>query len=332
MQPGSQEWLDQVVEDVIDPDQRIVDPHHHLWPEGGALPYGLDALQSDTGAGHHVVATMFVECGAGYVTDGPDHLRPVGETAFVASAAKESATRDGQAEIRGIVSHADLAHPDLGEILDAHTAVGGERFKGIRQSIARDEEPAALTIPGMAPVGLSRDPDFRRGLAMLGERGLIYDSWHYHHQNREFAELAKAVPGTTMVLDHFGTPLGVGRFQGKLDEVFEQWTDDIAAVAANPNVVAKLGGLAMPDNGYGWHQRDRPATSDEVVEAHARWYHRTIECFGPERCMLESNFPVDRFSVSYRLLWNALKKIVSSYRAEERDQMFFATAERVYGL
>lgn len=332
MQPGSQEWLDQVVEDVVDPDQRIVDPHHHLWPEGGALPYGLDQLHADTDDGHRVTTTVFVECFAAYRTDGARELRSVGETEFVAAAAKESAGRASQAEIVGIVANADLTHPDLDRILDAHAEAGGSLFKGIRHAIARDDDPGALRIPGRAPEGLSTDPAFRRGVARLGERGLTFDCWHYHHQNLEFAELAAAAPETTMVLDHFGTPIGVGRFAGKLDEVFDRWVDDIAAVAANPNVVAKLGGLAMPDNGYGWHERDRPASSDELVEAHARWYHHTIECFGPERCMLESNFPVDRFSVSYRVLWNALKKIVADFSPADRDQMFFGTAERVYGL
>ncbi|MDH3683181.1 MAG: amidohydrolase family protein, partial [Acidimicrobiia bacterium] len=292
----------------------------------------LDELHADTSDGHRVTATVFAECGAGYRPDGPDHLRPVGETEFVAAAALASAQRDGQAEIKGIVAHADLTHPELDGILDAHVEAGGELFKGVRHSIARDDDPGSLRIPGRAPEGLSGDPDFRLGVARLGERGLTYDSWHYHHQNRDFAELAAAVPGTTMVLDHFGTPLGVGRFAGRLDEVYDAWRDDLAAVAAQPNVVAKIGGLAMPDNGYGWHERDRPASSDELVDAHARWYRHTIDCFGPYRCMLESNFPVDRFSVSYRVLWNGLKKIVADYSDAERDEMFFGTAERVYRL
>ena len=133
-------------------------------------------------------------------------------------------------------------------------------------------------------------------------------------------------------LDHFSTPIGVGQFEGKLDEIYDVWHDEIALVAAHPNVVAKIGGLAMPDNGYGWDRAERPPSSDEFVAAQARWYHRTIEVFGPERCMLESNFPVDRFSLSYRTLWNGLKKIVAQYSAAERDAMFFGTAERVYSL
>lgn len=331
MEYPSPEWFAQVNEDVVDPGIEIIDPHHHLWPVGGALPYGLDELHDDTGEGHNIVGTVFVECGAAYRSDGPEHLRSVGETEFVAAQADASAAAAGP-EIMGIVSHADISAPNLDEILDAHAEAGGARFKGIRDSIARAPEPEACVIPGSAPEGRSSDPAFRAGLVRLGERGLTYDSWHFHPQNQQFAEMAAAAPGTTMVLDHFGTPLGVGSFAGRLDEVFETWKDDITLVAQQPNVVAKIGGLAMPDNGFGWHARDTPATSDELVAAQARWYHHTIESFGPDRCMFESNFPVDRFSISYRSLWNALKKIAASYTAAEQAMMFTGTARRVYSL
>ena len=159
-----------------------------------------------------------------------------------------------------------------------------------------------------------------------------YDTWHYHHQNPEFRAMAAAVPGTTLVLDHFGTPLGVGQYEGKREDIFARWKDDIAAIAQCPNVIAKLGGMAMPDNGYGWHERERPPTSDEFVEAQAPWYHHTIACFGPERCMFESNFPVDRASISYPVLWNGLKKIAAQYGPEAQEAMFCNTARRIYRL
>lgn len=336
MQPGSQEWLDQLSEEVNSPEQRIIDPHHHLWPEGGALPYGLDELHSDTDDGHNVVGTVFVECGAAYRNDGPGHLKTVGETAFVAANAERSAElqrSDGKAPILGIVGRADLRKLDvLEEVLDAHQAAGNGLFKGIRHAIARAPEPKAMRIPGQSPEGLAADRDFQAGVARLGERGLTFDSWHYHHQNLEFAELAAAVPGTTMILDHFGTPIGVGSFAEKAEEVFEVWKVGLDAAAAQPNVVAKIGGLAMPDNGFGWDMRATPATSDELVEAQARYYHYTIERFGPDRCMFESNFPVDRWSLSYRTVWNGFKKLAAGYSADERDRMFYGTAREVYGL
>lgn len=327
--PGTQAWLDQVVEAVVDPDQRIVDPHHHLWPVGGALPYGLVELEADVRSGHKIERTVFVECHAAYRVGGPAHLAPVGETEFVA----HEAMRGSTTLIAGIVAHADLTNGDvLDEVLDAHVEAGHGLFRGIRHAGSRDPNPEVLAIPGRAPVGLYSNESFRAGVARLGQRNLTYDTWHYHHQNRDFAALARAVPDTTMVLDHFGTPLGVGRYATQRETIFEQWRLDIAEIARCENVVAKLGGLAMPDNGFGWESAQRPPTSDEFVSSQRRYYLHAIECFGPRRCMFESNFPVDRGSLSYPVLWNGLKKMVADFPAGERDDMFFGTATRTYRL
>lgn len=335
MVPGSQEWLDQVVEDVVEPETRIVDPHHHLWPAGGSLPYGIDDLAADTTSGHRVVATVFVECHAAYRADGPEHLRPVGETEFVtASATRLAADHPDAPPIAGIVAHADLTRPpdELSEVLDAHAAAAEGRFVGVRDALSRALEPDVLATPGKYADGKFADEAFRRGVGELGRRGLVYDTWHYHHQNAELLALARAVPDTTMVLDHFGTPLGVGMYAGRRDEIYDEWATGITDLAACDNVVVKLGGLAMPDNGFGWHEAERPPSSDEFVAAQARYYHHTIEAFGPERCMFESNFPVDRFSLSYPVLWNALKKIAARYTPDERAAMFEGTARRIYGI
>ncbi len=328
-QPLTPEWYDQVDEGVIDPDQRIIDPHHHLWPRGGALPYGLDELLADVGSGHDVQRTVFVECRAAYATDAPRWLRPVGETAFVAA---EAASSSGYL-ISGIVAHADLTDLEhLDVALDAHAAAGAGLLRGIRDAAASAEHPEALMIPGGAAPGRYGDPQFRAGVARLGQRSLTYDAWHYHYQNPEFAALARAVPDTMMVLDHFGTPLGVGPYEDRRGEIFEQWKLDVAEIARCDNVVAKIGGLAMPDNGFGWHTAERPPTSDEFVARQRRYYDHAIECFGPERCMFESNFPIDRFSLSYRVLWNGLKKIAAPFSPSERDAMLFANAAKVYRL
>jgi predicted TIM-barrel fold metal-dependent hydrolase len=325
----TQEWLDQVSEDVVDPPQRIVDPHHHLWPAGGARPYGLAELSADADSGHAVERTVFVECRAAFRSSGPAYLAPAGETDFVAREAQADPNR----LIGGIVAHAELTDSEhLDEVLDTHEHLGRGLFRGIRDAGARDPHPEVLTIPGRAPEGLYADPAFRAGMVRLGQRSLTYDTWHYHHQNREFAALARAVPDTLMVLDHFGTPLGVGEYADRREQIFELWRTDIVEIAKCENVVAKLGGLAMPDNGFGWHTAARPATSDDFVAAQERYYLHAIECFGPERCMFESNFPVDRLSLSYRVLWNGLKKIAAPFSAYERDAMFFGTATRVYRL
>ncbi|MCS5638126.1 MAG: amidohydrolase family protein, partial [Myxococcota bacterium] len=247
-------------------------------------------------------------------------LRPIGETEFVA-------------DVAAIVAHAGLQLGEaVEEVLAEHERLGRGLFRGIRHAGARDEDPAALMIPGGAPEGLYLNETFRRGLKRLGELGYSYDTWHYHHQNPVFARLARAVPDTLLVLDHFGTPLGVGRYAGKREEIFQQWKKDVAEIAQCPNVVAKLGGMAMPDNGFGWTGRDLPPTSDEFVEAQGRYYLHMIDCFTPERCMFESNFPVDKLSISYPVLWNGLKKIVKDFSEDEKDALFRGTATRVYGL
>jgi predicted TIM-barrel fold metal-dependent hydrolase len=266
-----------------------------------------------------------MECHSGYRTDGPPEFACIGETEFVARA---SARSNGL--IAGIVGHADLRLANLDAVLDAHEEAGKGLFRGIRDALSRADPADGLMIAGGAPEGLYADPAFRAGVARLGARGLTYDSWHYHFQNREFLELARAVPGTTMVLDHFGTPVGVGRYADHRDEIFDAWKRDIAELARCDNVVAKLGGMAMPDNGFGWHVAERPPTSDEFVAAQGRYYAHMIECFGADRCMFESNFPVDRMSLSYRVLWNGLKKIASGCSPSERDALFASTSTRVY--
>ncbi len=332
MEPGSAAWLEQVTEDIIDPERRIIDPHHHLWRRPGA-DYLVEDLWGDTGSGHNVEKTVFVECGAEYLDEGPESFRVIGETRFVVEQAQASEAATGKATIAGIVSRADLTLGDAVEaVLEAHIEAGDGRFRGIRHAGALDPHPEALRIAGRAPEGLYLRDDFRQGMQKLGSMGLTYDTWHYHHQNQAFADLARAVPGTRMILDHFGTPLGVGPYADKREEIFEQWKLDIAEIARCENVVAKLGGLAMPDNGFGWDKRSTPPTSDEFVEAQRRYYLHTIECFGPDRCMFESNFPVDKWSISYHVLYNGLKKLVADFSEDEKDRMFYGTAAEIYRL
>ena len=332
-EPGSREWLDQVQEEIIDPEREIIDPHHHLW-RGRWFDYLLEDLWADTGSGHNVTKTVFIQCRAEYRTAGPEHLKPVGETEFVAEIAQQSQKgSETQARIAGIIAHANLTLGDVvEEILDAHEDAGRGLFRGIRHAGAREENPDALMIQGLGEKGLFDREDFRQGVRLLGRRGLTYESWHYHHQIRSFTTMAKAVPDTVIILDHFGTPLGVGPYAGRRDEIFQEWKKDIAELAKCENVYAKLGGMAMPDNGFGWHLRAVPPTSDELVKAQKEYYLHTIECFGPNRCMFESNFPVDRLSISYHVVWNGFKKIVAEFSEDEKDMMFSDTATRVYNL
>lgn len=332
-EPGSEAWLASVTEEIVDPGMPIIDPHHHLWKSRGRAPYLVDQLWADTGSGHNVVKTVFVECNAEYRSEGPAHEQSLGETEFVAQQAQLSEQDPAQATIAGIVGHVDLNRSEgLEDLLAQHIELAGGRFRGIRDYGAYAEYPEALLIARRGARDHYERPAFRAGVNLLGRMGLTYDAWHYHYQNPEFLELAKACPETTVILDHFGTPLGVGPYADKKAEIFEAWKKDISDIASCPNVIAKLGGLAMPDNGFGWDQRPAPPTSDEFCEAQRPYYLHAIECFGPERCMMESNFPVDRWSISYQVLFNGMKKIVADFTDAEKRAMFHDTAARVYRL
>ena len=326
-------WLNLTAEEPIEPEREIIDPHHHLWRTSGLPTYVLEDLWEDTESGHHIVKTVFMECGAEYRKTGPKHLRPVGETEFVRDIALASQGQ-GKAEVVGIIGHADLDQTDslVRDTLQAHEESGAGLFRGIRHGGAHDPGKNLSWLNATPHANLFERDDFRRGVTLLGELGYTYDSWHYHFQNDAFADLAEAVPGTTIVLDHFGTPCGVGDYAGKTAEVFAQWQAGITRLAACPNVVVKIGGLAMPVNGFGWGDLERPPSSDEVAEAHRDYYLKTIDAFGPERCMFESNFPVDKLSLSYNVYWNAMKKIATEFSAAEQHALFYATAERVYRL
>lgn len=325
-------WLLKVQEEIIEPERPIIDPHHHLWRRRRGQDYLLEDLWEDTGSGHNIRKTVFIECHAGYRDSGPEHLRPVGETEFVADMARASRGAD-KAEIAAIVGFADLRlGSTVEEVLEAHLEASDGLFRGIRQAGAFEGEEDYLFIKPRQPQGLYLDRNFQRGVARLGQLGFTYDTWHYHHQNRDFIKLAQAAPDTVIVLDHFGTPLGVGPYVGRREEIYQQWKQDIAAIAKCPNVFAKLGGLAMPDNGFGWNLRDTPPSSDEFVAEQRRYYLHALDCFGPERCMFESNFPVDKWSLSYHVVWNGFKKMVADFSEAEKSKLFYETAAKVYRL
>ena len=327
-------WLNQVVEETLEPDLPVCDPHHHLWDHPGSR-YLLDELLADVRSGHNVVTTVFVECASMYRAEGPEAFKVVGETEFVQGIAAMSAS-GGYGPCRaaaGIVSHADLT---LGEavrpVLEAHVAASPNRFRGIRHAAGWHESDEIRNSHSNPPPSLMLQDDFRSGLAVLAEMGLTFDAWFYHHQMNDFVDLAKSVPDATIILDHFGGPLGIGPYAGREDDVFSAWRDSIAALADVPNVYFKLGGINMKVNGFDWHGRDMPPGSDELVDRTGRYYEFCIDTFGPARCMFESNFPVDKESCSYNVLWNAFKKLSQSLPAKERAALFHDTATRVYGL
>ena len=327
-------WLAQVREEILEPELAICDPHHHLWwrPES---KYLLDDLLNDTGSGHHVTSTVFVECNSMYRAAGPKSLSPVGETEFVQGIAAMSASGGfGRTRVaKGIVSFADLTlGQGVREVLEAHQQAGTARFRGIRHAAGWHESQAIRNSHTDPPQGLMLRDDFREGMSVLDEMGLTFDAWFYHHQLDEFSDLARTFPNVTMILDHFAGPLGIGPYKGHLDQVFNDWKQDVAALTNCNNVYFKLGGINMKLNGFEWHKRDKPPSSDELVDSTAPYYDYCIDLFGVDRCMFESNFPVDKESCSYAVLWNAFKRIAEPYSEAEKAALFHDTAARTYNV
>lgn len=330
---GTQSWLDSVTEEIIDPDRPVCDPHHHLWDHSDSR-YLLDELLADTGSGHNVVSTVFVECSSMYRADGPEALRPVGETEFVNGIAAMSASGQyGDNRIcSGIVSYADLnLGSAVGAVLDAHMEASS-RFRGIRHAAGWDASDAVRNSHTDPFADMLLNPSFRAGFAELGSRDLSFDAWLYHPQISQLTDLAKAFPDTTIIFDHLGGPLGIGPYSGKQQEIFPLWAKDVEELARCENVVVKLGGLVMPVNGFGFHKNALPASSDDIVVATGDYHRHAIDCFGPARCMFESNFPVDKQSCSYAVLWNAFKKLAHGYSESEKIDLFHDTATRAYRL
>mgnify|MGYP002628655420 CR=1 FL=1 len=336
MHPVDPAWLGKTVEPVIEPDLPIVDPHHHLW-DFRNYPYLLEGILADVGSGHNVRATVFIECSAMWTRAGdvPDPMRPVGEVAFVNGIAAMSASgRYGDVRVAaGIVGHADLMLGSaVQDVLAAQVRAGNGRFRGIRYSISHDDAPEIHNShTGGAPDAF-RQSAFRDGYRTLGRMGLSFEAWMYHPQLRELAALVEACPDTAVVLNHCGGPLGIGPYAGKRDAVFRDWKAGIEAVAKAGPAHVKLGGIGMTINGFDFQTRAAPASSTELADHWRPYIDACIEAFGPERCMFESNFPVDKISGSYRTYWNAFKRLASGASAAEKAAMFHDVAKRFYKL
>ncbi|MCC6437173.1 MAG: amidohydrolase [Acidimicrobiales bacterium] len=328
------QWLARTPEAAIEPELEICDPHHHLWsvPTGRYPRYELEDLREDTGAGHNVVETVFIDCGANYRSTGPEALRPVGETEFVAERAARSEATPG-ARIAAIVGHADLLLGDaVREVLDAHLDAAGGRFRGIRHTAAWDPSPEIPTSHSSPPPHLYADERFRRGLAVLAGMGLTFEAWQFHPQLGELADVAAAVPQATIIVNHIGAPMGIGPYAGRHDEVRARWRPAMARLATLDNVVLKVGGIGMARFGAGFDAWEHPPSSDELLDHWGDDLRFCIDTFGPQRCMFESNYPVDAESASYVVLWNAYKKLSAVYDEAERTALFRGTARRVYRI
>ena len=326
------DWLSRRREGAVDAARPIIDPHHHLWDRGGST-YLAPQLLDDLTATHNVVKTVFVECRASYDKARAVHMQPVGETVFVAAEAEAADAARGP-RIAGIVGHADMMLGGaVAEVLAAHDAAGGGRFRGVRHATAWDASDEVRNGHSRPFEQMMGTGEFRAGVRTLAEMGFSFDAWLYHPQLPELAALAGAAPEATIVVNHLGGPLGIGPYRGDRSRVRADWRASVEGLAACPNVFLKLGGIGM--DAYfatGWAARAVPPGSEEVAEHWSDDVRFCIDRFGPDRCMFESNFPVDRQTLTYPVVWNAFQIMASDYTDAEQDDLFSGTAARVYRL
>jgi L-fuconolactonase len=342
------------LEPIIDPELPIVDPHHHLWfwpratiaamrtPTNPYWPmldrnsrYLFDELLSDIHTGHNIRATVCVEAHAMYRRQGPDSTKSLGEVEFIAGVAAmaESGVFGDVRACAGIVGNVDLRLADAAEgLLLSHVQAGGGRYRGIRMPIAYDPDPALLGYGGQAVPHILLDERFRAGFKSLQKLGLSFDTWPFEPQIPEVIDLARAFPDTQIILNHMGTPLGAGRYQGRREERFAAWRDRVRSLADCENVAVKLGGLGMPILGFSSFMSDPPATSEQLAADWKPYVETSIDAFGVGRCMFESNFPVDSTTCAYPVLWNAFKRLAKGASKDEKAALFSGTAMRIYRL
>jgi predicted TIM-barrel fold metal-dependent hydrolase len=336
---GGPDWLALTTEPTLEPELPICDPHHHFWDlRTQRIPYQrylLHELAADIHSGHNIRSTVFIEARAMYRTDGPEELRPVGEVEFVQGLAAASASGlygPGRAAA-AIVGHANLNLGDRVEpVLDALQAASPNRFRGIRHSVTWDPHPEVENTAAHNQQGQLASDQFRAGARVLARKGLSLEGWLYFPQLPELAAFARAVPDLSIILNHIGGLIRVGPYANREKGVMEDWKRGIAAVAECPNVLMKLGGLGMPRTGFDWHTRDQPIGSEELASSMSPFITYCIDQFGPDRCMFESNFPVDKVSYSYHVLYNAFKRLSKGYSPAERAALFHDTAARVYRI
>ncbi len=333
---GGNDWLALTQEPTLEPELPICDPHHHFWDgRTERIPYQrylLHELVADIHCGHNVRATVFIEARAMYRADGPQELRPVGEVEFVQGLAAASAS-GLYGPCRAAAAIVGRANLNLGDqvqpVLEALQAASPNRLRGIRHTVTWDPHPE---VGNREPEGILATAAFRAGGHVLARMGLSLDTGVCFPQLPELAAFATAVPDLTIILNHLGGLTRVGPYGHRDDEVLATWRRGIAAVAACPNVHLKLGGIGMPRLGFDWHERTTPIGSEELATSMAPLMTDCIEQFGPNRCMFESNFPVDKVSFSHHVLFNAFKRFSQGYSASERAALFHDTAVRAYRI
>lgn len=327
-------WRALLREEILEPKRPIIDAHHHFWAKAGET-YLLEDYLADTQAGHNIRASVYVECGSNYRTEGPEMMNRLGEVEFAHEQALNAVALTQNTQVcAAIVGTADLTWGgEIAHLLDAELATSPKRVRSIRLSTKWDPDEALNHGRYVVPPLLLADESFREGFALLAPRSLSFDALVYHPQIPELTHLARSFPDTQIILNHIGGLVANTRtYRSHAEQAVSQWRAAMTELASCPNVLIKLGGLGMAYVNYGLHTRDAPAPSQELATIWGPFIKFCIDQFGPDRCMFESNFPPDRDSVDFHVLWNAFKRIASEYSEDEKHDLFFGTAARAYRL
>jgi predicted TIM-barrel fold metal-dependent hydrolase len=336
-QPPREDWLALAAPELaIEPDLPIIDTHMHLWHHPTGYRYFAEDYARDIEkSGHNVEASVFVECNSMYRASGPENYRSVGETEFalgqaaIAASGKYTSSRIAA----GIVGFADLTiGAELPEVLDAHIAAANSRFRGIRMRAKWDPDPVVKGAVSADAPGLYLEPEFHHGLREVASRGLLFEASIYHPQIRDVTALARAVPEAQIVVVHSGSPVGHSSYRGREKEVHGNWLRDMKDLAACPNAAIKLGGILMTLAAYDFGQTARPITSEALAKLWRPFIEPCFELFGPQRCMVSSNFPVDKAGFGFGTVWNMFKHVTRDCSADEKQAIYSATARRIYQI
>ena len=326
------DWINSGQELPIDSGQKIIDPHHHLWDRGGSR-YLAEQLSKDTSRGHAVTDTVFVECLANYRKEGEKKFRSIGETEFVFNESQRAERLEG-CNISGIIAYVDLSLGyEVTEVLTAHNEISSALLKGVRHATAWSSDPNIPVSHSKPSKELMIQQRFIDGVKQLSHFDYSFDAWLYFDQLHELSSLAKKAPETKIIINHLGAPLRIGNWKNKAQEMQALWQVELEKLSSFENVYLKIGGIGM-ENYFStqWANKPTPPSSDQVVSV---WNEKILWCidtFGTEKCMFESNYPVDRQTLPYSVIWNSFQKITNSFSRTEKDNLFWQTAATVYGI
>lgn len=319
-------------ETPVERDIPICDAHHHLWDRPGQRYLISDFLEEVRDSGHNVVRSVVVESGLFPLS--PNGAQAARAEATEAARAAEVAAESTSSAIGAcavIVGHVDLRQGvDVRSEIESLLEATGGRLKAIRHCGTWDSDEGVRGGPPIAQPRLYGDSRFRAGLAALADYDLAFDAWAYQTQHDEVIDLANAFPEIRIVFNHTGGVLGTGPYAGRRDELYQLWRSGMAKLSRTPNVTMKLGGLGMQRCGFPFFRRPARPSSAELAVAWRPWIEEAIALFGARRCMFESNFPVDRATCSYRVLWNSFKAITAGASISEKRALFHDTAGEFY--